>query len=97
MMKTKKKWFLFTFLGKFDLEGIDQHDWEDITMLEYNGVDYIYVGDIGNNYDGHCRGINYEDMAIYRFPEPELSSYKYDSHSSEIRSLCFKKYFQDYT
>jgi len=63
-------------IGKFDLEGIDQHDWEDITMLEYNGVDYIYVGDIGNNYDGHCRGINYEDMAIYRFPEPELSSYK---------------------
>ena len=59
------------------MEGIDQHDWEDITMLEYNGVDYIYVGDIGNNYDGHCRGINYEDMAIYRFPEPELSRYMY--------------------
>ena len=63
-------------IGKIDLEGIDQHDWEDITMMEYNGVDYIYVGDIGNNYDGHCRGINYEDMAIYRFPEPELSRYR---------------------
>ena len=63
-------------IGKIDLEGIEQHDWEDITMMEYNGIDYIYVGDIGNNYDGHCRGINYEDMAIYRFPEPELSRYK---------------------
>jgi len=63
-------------IGKIDLEGIDQHDWEDITMMEYNGIDYIYVGDIGNNYDGHCRGINYEDMAIYRFPEPELSRYR---------------------
>ena len=75
------------------MEGIDQHDWEDITMLEYNGVDYIYVGDIGNNYDGHCRGINYEDMAIYRFPEPELSSYKYDSTLQKYEEgLCFKKF-----
>ena len=56
----------YCFPGKIDLEGIDQHDWEDITMIEYDGVDYIYVGDIGNNYDGHCRGINYEDMAVYR-------------------------------
>ena len=68
--------YSYCFLGKIDLEGIYQHDWEDITMMEYNGVDYIYVGDIGNNYDGHCRGINYEDMAVYRFPEPDLSRYK---------------------
>ena len=48
-------------------------------MMEYNGVDYIYVGDIGNNYDGYCRGINYPgclDMAVYRFPEPDLSQYR---------------------
>jgi len=59
-------------LGKFDLEGIQQNDWEDITMLEYNGVDYIYLGDTGNNWDGHCRGINYDDMRAIRFPEPDM-------------------------
>ena len=48
-------------------------------MMEYNGVDYIYVGDIGNNWDGHCRGINYEDMSIYRFPEPDLSRFRQDT------------------
>merc|ERR1712223_1142512 len=64
-------------LGKFDLEGVDQNDWEDITMLEYNGIDYIYVSDTGNNWDGHCRGTdNYEDMRVYRFPEPDLSRFR---------------------
>lgn len=77
------------------MEGIDQHDWEDITMLEYNGVDYIYVGDIGNNYDGHCRGINYEDMAIYRFPEPELSSYKYDFTLQKYEEVYAPRNFLD--
>ena len=66
------------FSGKFDLEGVDQNDWEDITMLEYNGIDYIYVSDTGNNWDGHCRGTdNYEDMRVYRFPEPDLSRFRY--------------------
>ena len=41
-------------------------------MLEHYGVDYIYLGDIGNNYDGHCRGINYADMRVIRFPEPNM-------------------------
>ena len=66
------------FSGIFDLEGVDQNDWEDITMLEYNGIDYIYVSDTGNNWDGHCRGTdNYEDMRVYRFPEPDLSRFRY--------------------
>jgi hypothetical protein len=52
-------------------------DWEDITMLEYNGIDYIYVSDTGNNWDGHCRGTdNYEDMRVYRFPEPDWSRFR---------------------
>jgi len=63
-------------LGKFDLEGIKQDDWEDITMLEYNGVNYIYIADTGNNYDGHCRGIDYADMRVIRFPEPDLERFK---------------------
>ena len=60
------------------MEGINQHDWEDITLGPGpNGIDYIYIGDIGNNWGGHCRGINYKDMAIYRFPEPDLSQFRY--------------------
>ena len=72
--------FIFTILyyniGKFELEGIEQDDWEDITMMEYHGVDYIYIGDIGNNYDGRCRGINYADMRVIRFPEPKMDQLK---------------------
>ena len=45
-------------------------------MLEYNGSNYIYVGDIGNNWEGHCRGVNHVDMMVYRFAEPDLSEYK---------------------
>ena len=45
-------------------------------MLEHNGVDYIYVGDIGGNYDRHCRGINYADMRAIRFPEPDMEQLK---------------------
>merc|ERR1712136_471509 len=61
-----------TSLGKFDLEGIEQDDWEDITILKFEGIDYIHIGDTGNNYDGHCRGIDYADMRVIRFPEPEI-------------------------
>ena len=45
-------------------------DFEDITIGAgpEEGVDYIYVGDIGNN--NYDRTILY----IYRFPEPDLSS-----------------------
>ena len=57
---------------------VDQNDWEDITMLEYNGIDYIYVSDTGNKWDGHCRGTdNYEDKRVYRFPEPDWSQVRY--------------------
>ena len=47
-------------------------------MLEHNGVDYIYIGDTGNNYDGHCRGDDYADMRAIRFPEPDLDVFRYD-------------------
>jgi len=66
-------WYDGTALATFDLEGIHQDDWEDITMLEYDGVDYIYIGDIGNNDGNRCRGIDdYPDMRAIRFPEPEM-------------------------
>ena len=57
-------------LGTWDLKGVDHHDFEDITQGEgpNPGISYIYLGDIGNNdYDR-------EEIYIYRFPEPDISS-----------------------
>ena len=54
------------------------YDFEDISIGPgpegLNGPDYIYVGDIGNNWDGHCRGINADDYVVYRIPEPDVDS-----------------------
>ena len=56
-------------LGIYTLEGINNRDWEDISICfdiaerEY----YIYVGDIGDN--GGSHNVKY----IHRFPEPFVS------------------------
>jgi len=67
-------------LGRFELEGVEMYDFEDISIGPgpegLDGPDYIYVGDIGNNWDGHCRGINSDDYVIYRIPEPDMTSFK---------------------
>ena len=65
--------------GKFDLENIYQNDWEDISLGPgpADGVHYIYIADTGNSWDGHCRGININDSAVYRFPEPDVAQYMY--------------------
>ena len=53
-------------LKSYFLEGIENRDWEDVTIgpgPEPN-KDYLYLGDIGDNLR------IYEDKIIYRFPEP---------------------------
>ena len=40
------------------------------------GKYYIYVGDIGNDWVGHCRGIDTPKMRIYIFPEPNIEEYR---------------------
>ena len=66
--------------GVFELEGVEQYDFEDIALGPgpegSNGPDYIYVADVGNNWDGHCRGINAEDYIVYRIPEPDMGSFR---------------------
>jgi len=55
--------------GTWDLEDVDHKDFEDITQGPgpIQGINYIYLGDIGNNdYDR-------EEVYVYRFPEPEVS------------------------
>jgi len=55
-------------LGKFNLDGVKNRDWEDIAIS--SGPDknhhYIYVGEIGDN------GARYSSIFIYRFKEPNF-------------------------
>ena len=57
-----------THLGSFWIEGVENRDWEDIAIGPgpVEGLDYIYIADVGNNYS------EYELKYIYRFPEPAV-------------------------
>lgn len=59
-----------------ELEGVEPQDFEDITLGPgpEEGINYIYVGDIGNNQwiNGRVEH-NRTEFYIYRFPEPDLS------------------------
>lgn len=54
------------------LKGIDNRDWEDITVGPgpEPGVTYVYVGEIGDNF------AQYSYKYIYRFREPSLKNQK---------------------
>jgi hypothetical protein len=54
-------------LGRVDLSGLKNRDWEDIAIGPGpNGSSYIYVAEIGDNEAKH------EEIYLYRFAEPEL-------------------------
>ena len=54
-------------LGKIDLPGIKNRDWEDMALGQGpNGTSYLYLADVGDN-DG-----KYDEIYLVRFPEPEL-------------------------
>ena len=53
-------------LGKLDLLGLTNRDWEDIAVAPGpNGNSYIYVAEIGDN------DAKYDQIYLYRFLEPE--------------------------
>lgn len=56
--------------GEFQLEGIQNRDWEDIALGvdPRDGKNYVYVAEIGDN------EAKYDTKYIYRFPEPTISS-----------------------
>jgi hypothetical protein len=56
------------FLGEIVLVGVQNRDWEDIAIGPGPevGVNYIYVGDIGDNRSGRPH------LFIYRFEEPDF-------------------------
>ena len=64
-------------VGEFFLNNVENRDWEDIAIGPgpIEGVDYIFVGDIGDN-----RSEN-DIKHIYRFAEPQVYT---DNQSSEI-------------
>lgn len=55
-------------LGTFTLAGVTARDWEDLALGPgpVPGVDYLYIGDLGNNYSPHP--LKY----IHRIPEPRV-------------------------
>ena len=61
------------------MENVHQFDFEDIALAPApnQDVDYIYVGDIGNNWSKHCRGIDKPNKKVYMFPEPNIDIYRY--------------------
>ena len=53
-------------LGRLDLSGLSNRDWEDIAVGPGpNGSSYIYIAEIGDNEAKH------EEIYLYRFAEPE--------------------------
>ncbi|MHC4572990.1 MAG: hypothetical protein ACYS76_02470 [Planctomycetota bacterium] len=59
-----------THLGVYNLSGATNRDWEDIAVGPgpVDGVDYLYVGDIGD------KNGNYEYITVYRVAEPVVDS-----------------------
>jgi len=53
-------------LGRYSINGVDNRDWEDMAIGPgpQPGVDYLYIGDIGDNESVH------DFKYIYRVPEP---------------------------
>jgi hypothetical protein len=59
-----------THLGLYNLPGITNRDWEDMAIGPgpVTGQDYLYFGDIGDNY--HARS----NIVVYRVSEPAISA-----------------------
>ena len=55
--------------GTLTLTSVGNRDWEDIAVGPgpIAGVNYVYVGDIGDN------DSKYSSVFVYRFPEPDLA------------------------
>jgi hypothetical protein len=60
-------------LGRYDVDGAEASDWEDLGFGRgpQEHADYLYLGDIGDNFDVPLRLEN--PIRIYRVPEPEVS------------------------
>ena len=66
------------YTGKIKLpDHLRNNDFEDIAVYtEPYGSDYIYVGDIGNDWPGHCPGVDQRYRMVHIFREPDLQLYR---------------------
>lgn len=74
-------------LGTYVLDGITNHDWEDIAIGPgpQDGQSYLYIGDIGDN--RARRDLKY----IHRLPEPQVEAGPAAVHHlSAIETLAFR-------
>lgn len=80
-------------IGKINLEGVENRDWEDIAVGPGpGGKSYVYVAEIGDNLGVH------QSVQIFRFPEPgklsgeislkpETLTYTYPAGAMDAESL----------
>jgi hypothetical protein len=55
-------------LGTFYLEGATHRDWEDMALSTENGINYLFLADIGDNM------ATSELKVIYKVPEPKIEN-----------------------
>lgn len=69
-------------IGTLTLTTVGNRDWEDIAVGPgpVTGVNYVYIGDIGDN------DSKYGSIFIYRFPEPDLTG-KTIPYTADIGTL----------
>ncbi|HPG00350.1 MAG TPA: hypothetical protein PLE77_09780 [Kiritimatiellia bacterium] len=78
-------------LGTYTLAGAEAVDWEDIAIGRdpASGVDYLYVGDIGDNPATRA------SVAVYRVPEPVVDTAKLDTSNTLEGVECFPLVYED--
>lgn len=69
---------------EFQLSGIKNRDWEEISRYNYQGVSHLYLGDIGDNL------AQYPSYFIHRFKEPQATALEGERIIHNIESLEFK-------
>ena len=72
-------------IREFYLEGASNRDWEAISMAQFPEGSFIYVGEIGDNNN------EFAESAIYRVPEPEISSSTPQSNTlKNVQKITYK-------
>lgn len=70
---------------EFYLEGATNRDWEAIAMATFPEGSFIYVGEIGDN------NAEYAESAIYRVPEPTITSATPQSNTlKNVKKITYK-------
>lgn len=70
---------------EFYLQGALNRDWETISMAQFTEGSYLYVGEIGDNNAVHA------ESAIYRVPEPEISTATPQSNTLQnVQKISYK-------